>query len=454
MESTILLAIVIGYISLISIIGIYTRKKITSSTGFFLANRNVKTFPLTATLTATAIGGSATIVAGGRIFADGLPALSYDLGGVVGLFILSITLAKLIRKTKCYTLPDIINTLFDKRTRHIAAILILFIEIAWIALLIQAASFILSVIISVDTTILLIAITVAFILYTLIGGQFAVIYTDIIQFIIMFVGICLIATPFILIQAAPYWSLLPSTHLSFPVNDNIGIVSMGSILFMMMMPHIVGPDIYSKLLSAKNEKTAKNATLFTAALKLVFAISIGLIALASMAIPSIQQQISTPASAIPVALTTLPGILSGLLLASFLSVMISSADSCLLSAGTIFSVDLIKNNSIRTSQLGIGIIGICALCLAIYHSLLGSILDTLELAYTVFTAGLTLPVIAGFYKAKTKVTSKGALYSVIFGGGLSLTLLFIPGLKTYAVLIGLIASLVPLVVFRNDPDNI
>lgn len=454
MDSMIILLIVISYISLICILGLYTRRKIRSSTSFFLADRNVKTFPLTATLTATTIGGSATIVAGGRIFADGLPALWYDLGGIIGLFILSVTLAKLIRKTRSYTLPDIINKLYDTKTRHIAAVLIIITEIAWIALLVQAASLILSVIFPMDTTLLLIGITIAFILYTLIGGRFAVIYTDIIQFIIMFVGICLIATPFILIQAAPYWSLLPTTHLFFPVNEHIGILSMGSIFFMMMMPHIVGPDIYSKLLSAKNEKTARNATLFTAMLKLVFGISIALIALASMAIPSIQQQVSTPALAIPIALTTLPLLLSGLVLAAFLSVMISSADSCLLSAGTIFSVDIIKNNSIRTSQLGIGLVGICALCLAIYHSLLGTILDTLELAYTVFTAGLTLPVIFGFYKEKTKVTAKGALYSIILGGSISVSLLLFSSLKTYAVLIGLIASFIPLLVFRNDHNNL
>lgn len=445
-----LLLIVITYTAIITIIGVYAKKKISSPTSFFLANRSLKTFPLTATLTATTIGGSATIVAGGRIFADGLPAIWYDLGGVIGLFILSISLAKLVRKTRCYTLPDIINRLYNEKTRRISAILIIITEIAWVALLIQAASFILSVILTIDITVLLIGITIAFILYTILGGQFAVVYTDIIQFIIMLFGICVIATPLIITNALPYWSSLTTDQLSFPMNNNIGIISMGSIIFMMMMPHIVGPDIYAKLLSAKNEKTARNASLLTAVLKLVFALAIASIALSATAIPSLQQEITTPALAIPVALSTLPTILAGIVLASFLSVMISSADSCLLSAGTIFSVDIIKNRSIRTSQLGIIFTGICALILAIYHNLLGSILDTLELAYTVFTAGLTLPVITGLYKKQTKVTSKGALYSIILGGSISIILLQIPIVSSYAVLIGLTASILPLVVFRHD----
>ena len=445
-----LLLIVLTYTTIITIIGLYSKKKITSPSSFFVANRSLKTFPLTATMTATTIGGSATIVAGGRIFADGLPALWYDLGGVIGLFILSVTLAKLVRKTNCYTLPDIINTIYDKKTRHISAILIIITEIAWIALLMQAASLILSVILDLDTTLILIGITITFILYTLIGGQFAVVYTDIIQFIVMFIGICTIATPLILSKSLPNWSLLTSQQLSFPINNQIGIIPLGSILFMMMMPHIVGPDIYSKLLSAKNEKTARNATILTASFKLIFALAIALIALSAAAIPSIQEQISTPALAIPLVISSLPTVFAGVVLAAFLSVMISSADSCLLSAGTIFSVDILKNNSIKTSQIGIILTGICALLLAVYHSLLGSILDTLELAYTIFTAGLTLPVIAGLYQKYTKVTKKGALFSIILGGTISIITLQIPLFSTYAVLIGLSASLVPLVVFRHD----
>lgn len=448
-----LVLIIIIYTTIITIIGLYAKKKISSPTSFFLANRSLKTFPLTATLTATTIGGSATIVAGGRIFADGLPALWYDLGGVIGLFILSISLSKLVRKTQCYTLPDIINTLYDDKTRRISAILIIITEIAWVALLIQAASLILSVILSIDITFIIVIITITFIVYTLFGGQFAVVYTDIIQFIIMLIGICAIATPLIIANALPYWSSLSFNKLSFPINDNIGFIPMGSIIFMMMMPHIVGPDIYAKLLSAKNEKTARNATLLTASLKLLFAFAIACIALSATVIPSLQPQITTPALAIPVALSTLPTILAGIVLAAFLSVMISSADSCLLSAGTILSVDIIKNNTIRTSQIGIILTGCSALILALYHNLLGSILDTLELAYTVFTAGLTLPVIAGLYQKQTKVTTKGALYSIILGGSFSLILLQIPPLSTYAVLIGLIASLLPLLVFRHGTDQ-
>lgn len=449
MDSMLIIIIIICYLAMLTAIGIYASKKTTTSLGFFLADRNLGWFPLTATITATTVGGSATIVAGGRIFTDGLPALWYDFAGALGLIILGLYIAKKVRSTGLITLPDITGSLYDTQTRFTAAILIIITEIAWVALLIQASSFILSVILPIDYMYLLIGSTVVFVMYTIIGGQYAVVATDIIQFLVMIIGICCIATPLLLIDAIPNIGSIPSSILQFPINDNIGILSAGSIFLMMFLPHVVGPDIYSKVLSSKDQETAKKASIFAGIFKFIFAIAIGIIALVALANPLIQNQISTPALAIPMSITTLPPLLSGIVLAAFLSVMMSSADSCLLSAGTILSVDITKKQTLFISRIGILAVALAALILALYHSLLGSILDTLELAYTVFTAGLTLPILFGFYKHKTHVTSKGAKWSLILGGISSILWLHFAPYSDYAVLIGLSISIIPLVVFRK-----
>jgi Na+/proline symporter len=121
----------------------------------------------------------------------------------------------------------------------------------------------------------------------------------------------------------------------------------------------------------------------------------------------------------------------------------------LLSAGTILSVDITRKKNVNVSRVGILGVGIGALLLALYYTQLGGILDTLQLAYTVFTAGLTLPVIFGFYKEKTRATSRGAFWSLILGGSVSLIWLNIAPYGEYAVLVGLLVSIVPLLVFRG-----
>lgn len=453
MEHLVELIILCLFLTLLVTIGIYTRKKITSPQGFFLADRSLSWFPLAATITATTVGGSATIVAGGRIYAAGLPALWYDLAGAIGLIVLGLFLTRKIRKTGLVTLPDIIGSLYDEKVRYIAAILIVITEIAWVALLIQSSSLILSVLLPVNYMLILLVISILFIGYTFIGGQYAVVYTDIIQFFIMIVGICFLATPLLVLEASPFLSQLPASSLSFPTNENIGLISVASIFAMMFFPHIVGPDIYAKVLSAKNKKSARKGTILSGLFKLLFAVCIAVIGLVAIVLPGVQEQITNPYQAIPLAVSTLSPVLAGIVLAAFLSVMMSSADSCLLSAGTILSVDITKKNNILTSRIGIIIIGGAALLLAFYYSILGSILDTLQLAYTVFTAGVTLPVIFGFYKKKTGVTNTGALYSIVLGGTVSILWLNVGPQSEYAVLIGLAASVIPLLVFRNGKQT-
>jgi SSS family solute:Na+ symporter len=223
------------------------------------------------------------------------------------------------------------------------------------------------------------------------------------------------------------------------------------------MPHIVGPDIYSKILCAKDEKSAKKGVFISGVFKFIFAIAIGMIALSAIVLyPGLENAYV----AIPTAIFGLPVILAGIILAAFVSVMLSSADSCLLSAGTILSIDILRKKNILISRIGILIVGIIALLLALFITNLESffgvsgILKTLQLAYTIFTAGLTMPVIFGFYKEKTKVTSRGAFWSLILGGIVSVIWLYLAPNGEYAVLVGLAVSIIPLLAFRKKKKQL
>jgi len=270
--------------------------------------------------------------------------------------------------------------------------------------------------------IILVIITAAFIGYTLIGGQYAVVYTDIIQFFVMIIGICCIAAPLLLFEALPSFGQISSTALS-----------------------------------AKDEKSAKKGVIISGVFKFIFAIAIGIIALSAIVLyPGLENAYV----AIPTAVFGLPAILAGIILAAFVSVMLSSADSCLLSAGTILSIDIVRKKNILVSRIGILIVGIVALLLALFVTNLESffgvsgILKTLQLAYTIFTAGLTMPVIFGFYKEKTKVTSRGAFWSLILGGIVSVIWLYFAPNGEYAVLVGLAVSIIPLLVFREKKKQL
>jgi SSS family solute:Na+ symporter len=79
---------------------------------------------------------------------------------------------------------------------------------------------------------------------------------------------------------------------------------------------------------------------------------------------------------------------------------------------------------------------------------LKGVINALLFAYTVYTCGLILPVIAGFYKDRLKVTPWGALAAIIGGGSAAVAskLLDIKYLDLGALLIsGLLLLVVSLI---------
>jgi len=121
----------------------------------------------------------------------------------------------------------------------------------------------------------------------------------------------------------------------------------------------------------------------------------------------------------------LPPVWGAIVLAALLCAFMSSADTCLMTASTILSVDILgrfkpslnQRKILLFSRLGIVALGVASLVLALY---LQDIVTAILFAFTVYTAGLILPVLAGFYRDKLKVTPAGALAAIIGGGGVAL----------------------------------
>jgi len=121
----------------------------------------------------------------------------------------------------------------------------------------------------------------------------------------------------------------------------------------------------------------------------------------------------------------LPPLLGGIVLAALLCAVMSSADTTLLSASTILTVDIIgrfrpalsQRQILALSRWVIVVLGLGSLALALT---LKGVINALLFAYTIYTAGLILPVIAGFYKNRLRVTPIGALAAIIGGGSAAL----------------------------------
>ena len=313
---------------------------------------------------------------------------------------------------------------YDRRVALAASLLIV---VAWVGVVagqIIAAGNILGVIGLGNPLLWMVFFTVVFVVYTLLGGQYAIMRTDSLQAVIIFVGI--FGGLALLLANLGGWSgltsSLPTEQFAFPISPQFGGVELVTLILLVGLTYVVGPDMYSRLFCAKDGRTAKASVLWAALLIIPVAFGITLIGMgASVLFPQI-----SPEQAFPTVIKEiLPPFMGGIVLAALLCAVMSSADTVLLSASTILMVDIVgwfkpslsQGRIVSLSRWGIVILGICSLILAL---VLKGVISALLFAYTVYTAGVILPVIAGFYKNRLRVTSLGAMAALIGGGSVGL----------------------------------
>jgi SSS family solute:Na+ symporter len=418
------LVIVVVYSLAMIGIGLGARKKAKTQNGFFVAQRQISVAFITGSFVATAVGGSVTVGMAGLGFGQGLTGVWWLLVGSIGLLILGMFFARKVRGAALYTLPELVERQYDRRVGLAASILIV---VAWVGVVagqIVAAGKVLSILGIGSGTFWMVIFAIVFVAYTVIGGQLSVIRTDLFQAIIICLGI-FIALALFLPHAGGLEGLrlsLPQDFFSFPVSAQFDWKALLSLLILVGATYVVGPDMYTRLFCARNEKTAQRASFLSASAFIPLAFAIVLIGMGARVL---YPQIS-PEQAFPQLISGfLSPWLGGVILAALVAALMSSADTCLLSQGVILTQDIIKRfipslserKTILVTRLNIIILGLLALGLAM---ILKGVISSLLFAYTIFTCGLVVPVIAGFYREKLKVTPQGALVALIGGGTIGL----------------------------------
>ncbi|HSW59095.1 MAG TPA: sodium:solute symporter family protein [Dehalococcoidales bacterium] len=416
------LVVIILYFAAVIAIGVTSFKRHWRLDEYLAAGRKYSTFFIAGALLATIIGGSATIGLAGLGYSRGLSGAWWLLVGVIGLVILGFFFARKVRNYGLYTLPELITRQYDRRAGTAASIVIV---IAWIAVTagqILAAGKILSALDFGSPFLWMLVFSFIFIGYTILGGQYAIVRTDILDIVILFTGLFLVSG-IVVNQIGGIdvlWQALPADKLAFPLSSKFSLTDLVSYLLLIGLTYVVGPDMYARLFCARDGQTARRATFWAAGVLVPFAFCIILIGMGAFYLfPNI-----SPEAAFPTLITdTLPPWAAGLLLAALISAVMSSASATLWSASTTLSVNLVRpfqkdGNEIKTlrlSRLGMLLIGVAALLLAL---VLKSVISALLLAYTIYTCGVIMPVILGFFRERLKLTSNAALAAII-GGGLT-----------------------------------
>ncbi len=418
MNSIIIGAFLLGMI----LIGILSMKRIKSASSYFVADRQANTPVVTGSLLATIIGGSSTIGIAGLGYSKGLVGAWWMLAGAIGLLLLSVWFAERVRTYDVYTLPEILRKQYGgNAVRIIASVLIAAAWLGIIAAQIIAAGKILSVLWPGQSVPLMIIAGSVFIIYTLLGGQYSILRTDLIQsvFIIAGVIVCAIAGVSAAGGLSGMAENLSPSYFSFPTSPDFGWIDLLTFLFFVGATYLVGPDIYSRIFCSRDPKIARRSLVLAASVMIPTAFLITLAGIAArVLLPEIQPESALPA----LVMSIIPTGLNGLVIIALLAAVMSSADTCLLTTSTIITSDILsplfkidEKNLLGISRICVVVTGIASLVIALR---LEGIIASLLLGYTIYSAGLVIPILFGFHAERFGLNAAGAMIAIA-GGGVS-----------------------------------
>ncbi len=351
----------------------------------FVAGGTLSGFVTGCTLCATAVGGSSIVVATALVYQHGLPGIWLDLSGALGFLALGLLLARRVRETGVASIAELAGLRHGPGVRRLCALVVLCAELGWLALQARAAADVLGPSFPTLAPALLMAVALGWVaLYTLAGGQLAVSYLDVVQLALMALGLCVLA-PLATTRALGAGGLA-GLRLEFPTSASFGAPEILGFLALTGLPHMVGSDIYAKILSARDGRAARRGALLGAAFKALFGLALGLTALAGR---ELLPGLAAPGELLPSLLArVLPPAIAGLVIVAVLATMQSTASQVLLSATTMLGNDLLPRPGV--ARVATPLLAGLAWLLAV---VVPTVVDLMKIAYTVFAAGLALPVV-------------------------------------------------------------
>ena len=421
------IAIIFLYFAAVIVIGFRAKKKSDNDDDFFLAGRSL-TLPLfVMTLVSTWYGG----ILGVGEFYYRYGIFSWVIQGIPYYFFASIFalfLAKKIRTTNFYSIPDKLASSYDAKTALLSSFLtfILMTPAAYIVMLSTMLQMIFgwSVLLSLTVT-SLVAIS-----YLYSGGFRADVQTDVLEFMLMFLGFAILL-PFCFSHFGGIAYLqknLPQTHLALLGGNSLQYLF---VWFFIALWTLVDPAFHQRCYAAKDEKTAQKGIFISILFWFIFdalTATAGLYARAS--IPDLQQ----PLMAYPMlAEKILPPIAKGLFYVGMLATIMSTLNTlAFVSAQTLWRDIFLRmkksakpstentqrhySSSKRATQIGLLVSFAFSICIAL---LIPSVIEIWYTIGTVIIPGLLIPLMASYFE-RWKISARFAFLSMLCGWLVSL----------------------------------
>ncbi|MGJ8724520.1 MAG: sodium:solute symporter family protein [Roseibacillus sp.] len=314
------------YILGMVILGWWVSRGQKSGDDFLLSGRSVPLFLVLGTTVATMVGTGSSMGAVGKAYTNGWAGALFAIGAGTGLLFLARFFAD-ARKYNFMTFSEEVSFYYggNRLIKGIVGVAIFLASVGWLGAHIMGGSLYLNWIAGIEMTTCKIIVASAFTIYVIIGGYTAVIWTDTVQAVVLFVGFLIMAFACLgridvmndssALFDGKYFAFLGTGELMASLTVAVSVfISTATV-----------PSFRQRIYSSKDAGTVRKSYYWSAGLYLLFALIPVVIGItASQLIPGLVNQ----DQAFPELLVMiLPTGLAVIVLIAGLSAVISSASS-------------------------------------------------------------------------------------------------------------------------------
>jgi len=417
------------YLAVMVLVGVISARYQKTSADFWVANRSIG-------LPVLVMANMAAIMHGGSVLSG--VALMGNVGGIAGLPYLAFVggfavifffFAKKLRDSRGFTMPDYMGDRFDSNfLRGFSALIVAISSIIYLIGQTRVMGFVLEQLLGIPFFWGMFVGTIIFVFYVAMGGLLAVVWTNIVQFVFMWLGLLLMA-PYVYERVGGWYDVIDKVEAlapgwTSPQGTSWSASFLISWYVIWFVAYCTRLELVTKMYAARDDKIARRSLPWTILLVMIFLLY-GNFYIGGAARILVWDTISSPDQAFPTLVATiLPPVFAAFALTGIASAAMSTTDSLLLMSGAAVAHDLlrkciheprgiVKNERyyLRGSQLTIVGVGTIAFLGAIPD--VDLVLQIVSYAVAILGATFFFPLLVGL---TTKRVSREAAIASSVGG--------------------------------------
>lgn len=431
-----LLMAFLGYLGFMIWFGWWISRSAKGGDDFLLGGRNLPFFLTLGTTVATMVGTGSSMGAVGFAYLNGWAGMIYGLGGAAGILLLAKLFAP-VRDHQFMTMSEEVSYYVGANpvVKNTIALFIFIASIGWLGAHILGGGMYLAWLTGLSPLSAKLIIAFGFSVYVVIGGYVAVVWTDSIQAIVLFVGFFLMAgvALYEVGGISEMANAQPVLNQSFLSLDKIGTVHGLSLFFAVLVGVLVAPSFRQRIYSGKHVKSIRQSFYLSGGLYLVFAIVPAIIGMAAYVL---NPNLENSAFSFPyMAFELLPFGLAALVIVAGLSATISSASSDAIAAVSVLIRDIYSlvfkrmphaHEVVKLSRIGlVATIGTALMLALLTDDVIGYITNMIA----TLMSGLCVCVMLGHFWPR--FNWQGAITALVVSLIVSLAVILIPSWQAF-----------------------